>query len=115
MVCRVPSLPGANPLVAERGSWIRSFDKGLADRGGWREEILHMPEIQASFLYPFSHPSLGEGGHISGWSSSQSRVTGGQQPIGNPYIFLLFLLHTWQPLCDPNRHLWGRLFQLPGG
>ena len=34
---------------------LRSFEKGLADRGGWREEILHMPEIlnQASFLYPF--------------------------------------------------------------
>ena len=25
---------------------VRSFEKGLADRGGWREEILHMPEIQ---------------------------------------------------------------------
>ena len=36
------------------------------------------------------------------WWSSQSRVTGGQQPIGNPYRFLSFLLHTWQPLCDPN-------------
>ena len=47
--------------------------------------------------------------------SSQSRVTGGQQPIGNPYRFLSFLLHTWQPLCDPNSHSWGRLFQLPGG
>ena len=45
---------------------IRSFEKGLADRGGWREEILHMPEIQASFLYPFSYAPLGEGGQISG-------------------------------------------------
>ena len=49
------------------------------------------------------------------WRSSQSRVTGGQQPIGNPYRFLSFLLHTWQPLCNPNSHSWGRLFQLPGG
>ena len=49
------------------------------------------------------------------WRSSRSCVTGGQQPIGNPYRFLSFLLHTWQPLCDPNSHLWGRLFQLPGG
>ena len=32
------------------------------------------------------------------WRSSQSCVTGGQQPFGNPYGFLL---HTWQPLCDP--------------
>ena len=45
---------------------IRSFEKGLADRGGWHEEILHLPEIQASFLYPFSYALLGEGGHISG-------------------------------------------------
>ena len=45
---------------------IRSFEKGLADRGGWRKEILHMPEIQACFLYPFSYAPLGEGGHISG-------------------------------------------------
>ena len=29
---------------------IRSFEKGLAGRGGWREEILQRPEIQASFL-----------------------------------------------------------------
>ena len=49
------------------------------------------------------------------WWSSQSCVTRGQQPIGNPYRFLSFLLHTWQPLCDPNSHSWGRLFQLPGG
>ena len=33
---------------------------------GWREEILHMPEIQASFLHPVSYAPLGEGGHISG-------------------------------------------------
>ena len=45
---------------------IRSFEKGLADRGDWREETLHMPEIQTSFLYPFSYAPLGEGGHISG-------------------------------------------------
>ena len=49
------------------------------------------------------------------WRSSQSCVTGGQQPIRNLYRFLSFLLHTWQPLCDPNSHSWGRLFQPPGG
>ena len=43
------------------------------------------------------------------WRSSQSCVTGGQQPIGNPYRFLSFPLHTWQPPCDPN---WGT-FQWP--
>ena len=45
---------------------IRSFEKGLADKGGWREESLQRPEIQASFLYPFSYAPLGERGHISG-------------------------------------------------
>ena len=45
---------------------FRGFEKGLADRGGWSEEVLHVPEIQASFLYPFSYAFLGEGGHISG-------------------------------------------------
>ena len=39
---------------------VRSFEKGLADRRGWREQILHMPEIQASFLYPFSYAPSGE-------------------------------------------------------
>ena len=38
----------------------------MADRGGWREETLQGPEIQASFLYPFSYAPLGEWGHISG-------------------------------------------------
>ena len=45
---------------------IRSFEKGSADRGGWREETLQRPEIQASFPYPFSYAPLGEGGQISG-------------------------------------------------
>ena len=39
----------------------QKFRKGLADRGGWRKEILQKPEIQASFLYPFSYAPLGEG------------------------------------------------------
>ena len=52
----VSKTPGCqHPLKNER-----SFEKGLADRGGWREEILHMPGIQASFLYPFSYAPLGE-------------------------------------------------------
>ena len=46
---------------------IRIFEKGLAGRGGWREEILPMPEIQTSFLCPFSYATpLGEGEHNSG-------------------------------------------------
>ena len=35
------------------------------------------------------------------WRSSQSGVAGGQQPIGNPYRFLSFLLHTWQSRETP--------------
>ena len=58
-----PNLPSIAIVLTP---YIRSFEKGLADRGGWREEILHMPEIGASFLYPFSYAPLGEGGHISG-------------------------------------------------
>ena len=37
------------------------FEKGLAVRGGCREEI-PLPEIEASFLYLFSYARLGEGG-----------------------------------------------------
>ena len=44
---------------------VRGFEKRLADRGGWREEILPLPQIQASFLHPLSF-FLGEGGHNSG-------------------------------------------------
>ena len=36
----------------------RNFEKGLAERGGWREEILPTPEIQASLLHPFSYSSF---------------------------------------------------------
>ena len=40
-----------NSLVWTHYVLNRSFDKRLADRGGWREEILPVPEIQASFLH----------------------------------------------------------------
>ena len=30
---------------ANSGRFVRSFEKGLADRGGWREETLQTPEI----------------------------------------------------------------------
>ena len=42
------------------------FEKGFADRGGWREKTLQRPEIQTFSLYPFSYAPLGERGHISG-------------------------------------------------
>ena len=40
---------------------VRSFEKGLTERGGWRQ----VPEIEASFLHPFSYALLGEEEHIS--------------------------------------------------
>ena len=72
------------------------------------------------------------------WRSSQSCVTGGQQPVGNPCLEVFAVLcdrgsaACWKslqipviasahlgtpvrPLCDPNSHSWGRLCQLPGG
>ena len=36
---------------------ISSFEKGLAGRGGWREEILPMPESQ-TFSVPFFYATL---------------------------------------------------------
>ena len=51
------------PLRAAFDFEVRSFEKGLADRGGWREEILPMPEIEASFLHPFSYAPSGEEEH----------------------------------------------------
>ena len=55
------------PLFA----YLRSFRKGLADRGGWCQEVLPMP--------PFYYAPLGEEGHISGemfvcfWSEESNR------------------------------------------
>ena len=37
----------------EKINSLRSFEKGLADRGGWREETLERPEIRAFFIVPF--------------------------------------------------------------
>ena len=48
--------------------FLPKFRTGVgAQRGGWRKEILPMPEIQAFFLHPCSCvlPS-GEGGRIFG-------------------------------------------------
>ena len=36
-----------------RGGSVRSFEKGLADAGGWREEILPVPQIQASQFWAY--------------------------------------------------------------
>ena len=59
---------------------------------------------------PGANPLLAE---RAPWRSSQSCVTeGGQQPIGNPYSFLSFLLHTRQPLIGTRGE---GSFPLPGG
>ena len=56
---RVLKQIGGAPASAPEGAQcVRSFEKGLAGRGGWREEILPMPEIQAPFLCPFSYATL---------------------------------------------------------
>ena len=45
-----------------------------------------MPEIDASFLYPFSYAPLGEGGHISGeLLGSFSGFVCRQPPPANPF------------------------------
>ena len=65
--------------------------RGLVDRGGWQEEIRPMPEIEASFLLPFSYASLRSRGthfwslgHISGLVSTQP-------PPANPFSKPLIL------------------------
>ena len=66
---------------------IRSFEKRLADRGGWPEELFPVPEIEASFLHPFSYAPLGEGGRISGevfWLFFGGSVRR-QPPPANPF------------------------------
>ena len=40
--------------LCEKNRSMRAFEKGLTDRGCWHGGILPMPEIQASFLHPFS-------------------------------------------------------------
>ena len=60
---RIWELRGQNPRC--KGLALinfKSFEKGLAVREGCREEILPMPEIEASFLYPFSSAPLGDVG-----------------------------------------------------
>ena len=84
-----------NPTCARSHIWgfpifsdpsVRGFEKGLADRGGWREEILPVPEIQASFCILLPIPPLGEDGHNSGqqfccvWGPV-SRPTPSRQPL----------------------------------
>ena len=49
----------------------RSFEKGLADRGGRREEILALQEIQASFCTLSPIFPLGEG---EGWLPTKTNT-----------------------------------------
>ena len=89
---------------------IRSFEKGLADKGGWREEVLHVPEIQASFLYPFSYAPLGEGGHISGellglFLGACLSPTPSRQPLfeTSDTILIFFSLPFWKNKETPPK------------
>ena len=69
---------------SNRNGTIRSFEKGLAGRGGWREEILPLPEIQTSFCGLFPIPPLGEGEHILG------------------SIFAVFVANPFPPTSETN-------------
>ena len=95
---------------------IKQWGGGLPREGMGVEEFVPSRKFAPSLWRvpnpPGANPLVAE---RAPWRSLQSCVTGGQQPIGNPYRFLSFLLHTWQPLCDPNSHSRGRLFPLPGG
>ena len=68
----------------------QKFRKGVGGQRGWREETLQRPEIQPSFLYPFSYAPLGEGGHISGEPSGPLLgVCLSPTPSANPFSKLL--------------------------
>ena len=70
--------------------FFRSFEKGLAGRGGWREEILPIPEVQASFCALFPMPTLGERNKILGINFCCSLGPAGcQPPPANPFLKLL--------------------------
>ena len=45
---------------------VSGFEKGLADRGRWREETLPMPVVQTSFLQNFPMPFEEKGNTILG-------------------------------------------------
>ena len=45
--------------------WMPPFCQKI-QRGGWRKHILPKPEMQASFLHPFSYPPSNQKGHNSG-------------------------------------------------
>ena len=89
----------------------RSFEKGLAGRGGWREEVLTTPEIQASILYPFAYATCREGEHNSGHQFSlyfgpHSSPTPSRQPLFETSD----LFHSRAPKCGsgPNCPLEGK-------
>ena len=80
-------------------SFARSFEKGLADRGGWREEILQRPWIQAS-LGTFPENFFG-----SFWE-----FVCRQPPPANPFLkplilcsFALFCGFTFALFCGHLR------------
>ena len=74
---------------------LRSFEKGLAGRGGWREEILPVPEIQTSFLCPFSYATLRRKGSTILGINSRSILAPlhRQLPPTNPFSKSLTLVN----------------------
>ena len=87
-VCPFPQSVGAPPEVLQHkfGGVLQKFRKGVGGRGGWREEILPVPEIQTSFCALLPMPPLGEGEHNSGgqfslYFGTRSSPTPSRQPL----------------------------------
>ena len=78
---------------------FRNFDRDLTSK--WCCACWHLATIYVVWRVPNppgANPLVAE---RAPWRSSQSCVTGGHKPIGSPYRFLSFLLHTWQPCATP--------------
>ena len=107
--------PGQEMSPRNEDETLRSFEKGLAGRGGWREEILPMGEIQTSFLCPFSYATISRRG-TQFWESiigciwgPVSRQPPPRQPFSKP-LKQPILLGILGQECWKNGPLWrGRI------
>ena len=106
---QIPNFAGSSPPISPGSSdKLQSAHFAFATenvRQGLAEEILRVPEIQASFLYPFSHAPLGEGGHIPGrtFLASFGGAVCRQPPPANPFSKpLIFALLSYKKV--PLQH-----------
>ena len=89
--------------------FFRGFEKGLADRGGWRKDSFLCQRFRHLFCILFPIPPLVEGGHNSGefllHLGPVSRQLPPANPFSKPLIFGPPPLHTEDPTrryLDPN-------------